>query len=81
MRTVNHPTGAIHMRINLGKKLAFVAASVALLAVGFGGGVAEAGRGGSPQAIQLAIASGSPDAIKAELERAESWSAAPASTW
>ena len=34
-------------------------------------GTAVAGRGGSPQAVQLAIASGSPDAIKAELERAE----------
>jgi HEAT repeat protein len=34
-------------------------------------GIAEAGRGGSPGAIQLAINSGSPDAIKAELERAE----------
>ena len=70
MRTVNSPTGAIHMRMNVAKKLAMVAASVAVLAVGLGG-VAQAGRGGSPQAIQLAIASGSPDAIKAELERAE----------
>jgi hypothetical protein len=34
-------------------------------------GVAHAGRGGSPEAIQLSIQSGSPDAIKAELERAE----------
>ena len=32
---------------------------------------AHAGRGGSPQAIASAIASGSPDAIKSELERAE----------
>jgi hypothetical protein len=34
-------------------------------------GTALAGRGSSPQAVQRAIASGSPDAIKAELERAE----------
>ena len=34
-------------------------------------GTAVAGRGSSPGAIQLAIASGSSDAIKAELERAE----------
>ena len=34
-------------------------------------GTAVAGRGSSPQAVQLAIRSGSPDAIKAELERAE----------
>jgi HEAT repeat protein len=34
-------------------------------------GSAVAGRGASPQSVQLAIASGSPDAIKAELERAE----------
>jgi HEAT repeat protein len=34
-------------------------------------GSAVAGRGSSPQAVQLAISSGSPDAIKAELERAE----------
>jgi len=34
-------------------------------------GTAVAGRGSSPQAVQRAIASGSPDAIKAELERAE----------
>ncbi|MEO8212160.1 MAG: HEAT repeat domain-containing protein [Myxococcales bacterium] len=33
--------------------------------------VARAGRGGSPQAIASAVASGSADAIKAELERAE----------
>src|SRR5262249_55728552 len=36
-----------------------------------GAGRAVAGRGSSPQAVQQAIASGSPDAIKAELERAE----------
>jgi len=34
-------------------------------------GTAVAGRGSSPQAVALAIRSGSPDAIKAELERAE----------
>ena len=34
-------------------------------------GSAVAGRGSSPQAVQRAIASGSPDAIKSELERAE----------
>jgi len=34
-------------------------------------GTAVAGRGSSPQAVKLAIQSGSPDAIKAELERAE----------
>jgi HEAT repeat protein len=34
-------------------------------------GTAVAGRGSSPQAVHLAIKSGSPDAIKAELERAE----------
>ena len=34
-------------------------------------GTAVAGRGSSPQAVQRAVASGSPDAIKSELERAE----------
>ena len=34
-------------------------------------GTAVAGRGSSPQAVSLAIRSGSPDAIKSELERAE----------
>jgi HEAT repeat protein len=34
-------------------------------------GSAVAGHGSSPQAVKLAIQSGSPDAIKAELERAE----------
>ena len=34
-------------------------------------GTAVAGRGSSPQAVQRAIASGSVDAIKSELERAE----------
>lgn len=36
-----------------------------------GAGSAHAGRGGSPQAIASAIRSGSADAIKSELERAE----------
>lgn len=36
-----------------------------------GAGSAQAGRGGSPQAIASAIRSGSADAIKSELERAE----------
>src|SRR5262245_34784693 len=44
---------------------AFVCASLALA------GTASAGRGGSPGAIRNAIASGSIDAIAAELERAE----------
>lgn len=35
------------------------------------GGSARAGHGSSPQAVASAIASGSPDAIKSELERAE----------
>jgi len=34
-------------------------------------GSAVAGRGSSPQAVQAAVRSGSPDAIKSELERAE----------
>ena len=36
-----------------------------------GSTAARAGRGSSPQAVVTAIASGSEDAIKAELERAE----------
>ena len=36
-----------------------------------GAGTAQAGHGSSPQAVASAIASGSPDAIKSELERAE----------
>ena len=36
-----------------------------------GAGTAQAGRGSSPQAVASAIASGSPDAIKSELERSE----------
>ncbi|HUQ02615.1 MAG TPA: HEAT repeat domain-containing protein [Kofleriaceae bacterium] len=51
-------------------KQMFLAAAVAgLLAVG--GGTAEAGRGGSAARIQNAVATGSVDAIIAELERSE----------
>lgn len=46
---------------------AFVAGALVLASAG----VARAGRGGSPQAIASAVASGSADAIKSELERAE----------
>jgi len=56
------------MRIKKAIKLAIAAVFGISLA---GGGAAQAGRGGSPAAIQLAIQSGSPDTIKAELERAE----------
>ena len=57
------------MRINMNaKKLAVVASFGLALAAGRG---AQAGTGGSPQAIQQAIAANSVDAIKAELERAE----------
>ena len=56
------------MRTNKSSKLAMVTVLGISMAAA---GVAQAGRGGSPQAIQLAITSGSPDAIKAELERAE----------
>ncbi len=45
-----------------------IAASASLL---MAAAPAHAGRGGSPQAIASAISSGSADAIKAELERAE----------
>jgi HEAT repeat protein len=59
------------MRTNMvnkmGSKLAIATAFGVLLTAG----AAQAGRGGSPQAIQMAITSGSPDAIKAELERSE----------
>src|SRR6476646_10644145 len=61
-------TGAKDMRTNKAIRLAIVTAFGISMAAA---GVAEAGRGGSPQAIQQAIASGSPDAIKAELERSE----------
>jgi HEAT repeats len=59
----------MNMRINLNAKtLAVVASFVLALAAGRG---AQAGTGGSPQAIQQAINANSVDAIKAELERAE----------
>jgi HEAT repeat protein len=47
--------------------VAGLAASALLIAAG----PVQAGRGGSPQAMATAISSGSADAIKAELERAE----------
>ncbi len=57
------------MRINMNaKRLAVVTSFGLILAAGQ---VANAGRGGSPQAIQQAISANSVDAIKAELERAE----------
>jgi hypothetical protein len=59
----------MNMRIKMNaKKLAVVASLGLALAAGRG---AQAGTGGSPQAIQQAIAANSVDAIKAELERAE----------
>jgi HEAT repeat protein len=59
----------MYMRINLNAKTLAVVASFGLaLAAGRG---AQAGTGGSPQAIQQAINANSVDAIKAELERAE----------
>jgi HEAT repeat protein len=51
-------------------KQLFLAAAVAAT-LGLGGGTAEAGRGGSAARIQNAVATGSVDAIIAELERAE----------
>jgi HEAT repeat protein len=57
------------MRTTKATKLAIV--SVALGITLGAAGEAQAGRGSSPQAIQMAINSGSPDAIKAELERSE----------
>lgn len=68
MRTGNHRTGANVMRTHTTLRLAIVTAFGIGLATA---GTVQAGRGGSPQAIQLAISSGSPDAIKAELERSE----------
>lgn len=57
--------------MHIQKKLAitFLASTLAVSAVF--SGTALAGRGGSPQAIQSAIAANSVDAIQAELERAE----------
>ena len=55
-----------------GKRLARLAAiGLAGGALLLGAGTAQAGRGSSPRAVASAIASGSPDAIKSELERAE----------
>jgi HEAT repeat protein len=51
-------------------KLALVSVAALGITLGTAGG-AHAGRGGSPGAIQMAINSGSVDAIQAELERAE----------
>jgi HEAT repeat protein len=51
-------------------KQLFLAAAVASV-FAIGGGTAEAGRGGSAARIQNAVATGSVDAIIAELERAE----------
>src|SRR4029078_11123138 len=56
------------MHMNKTMKLAVVTfLGISLAAAG----TAVAGRGASPQSVQRDIASGSPDAIKAELERAE----------
>jgi HEAT repeat protein len=52
------------------KNIAIQIAAVGLLALG--SSPALAGRGGSADQIQAAVASGSPDAIAAELERTES---------
>jgi len=55
-----------------GKRMARLAAmGLAGGALLLGAGTAQAGRGSSPRAVASAIASGSPDAIKSELERAE----------
>jgi HEAT repeat protein len=48
-----------------------MAALVAAAGVLFAAAPARAGHGSSPQAVASAIASGSPDAIKSELERSE----------
>lgn len=52
-------------------RLGIVSATAAALLLLAGAGPAQAGRGGSPQKIASAISSGSADAIKSELERAE----------
>ena len=56
-----------------GKRLAItiLSSSVALVAAAMFSGPPVAARGGSPQAIQSAIAANSVDAIQAELERSE----------
>jgi len=56
------------MRIQNKLAITFLASALALGAVS---GTALAGHGGSPQAIQSAIAANSVDSIQAELERAE----------
>lgn len=58
------------MRTTKATKLALVSVAALGITLGAAGG-AHAGRGGSPGAIQLAIRSGSVDAIQAELERSE----------
>jgi HEAT repeat protein len=63
-QSIRHPSSAS----SLGRLLAAGLVATALLGAA---GSAEAGRGGSPQAIASAISSGSSDAIKSELERAE----------
>lgn len=54
-------------RFSFGRLAAFGVAG----ALVFGASTAQAGRGSSPQAVASAIASGSADAIKSELERSE----------
>ena len=51
------------------KNIAIQLAAVGLLALG--SSPALAGKGGSAEQIEAAVASGSPDAIAAELERTE----------
>jgi hypothetical protein len=60
------------MRIQNKLAITFLASTLAsALALGAVSGTALAGHGGSPQAIQSAIAANSVDSIQAELERAE----------
>jgi HEAT repeat protein len=59
----------MNMRINMNAKTLAVVTSFGLALAA--GQAAQAGTGGSPQAIQQAINANSVDAIKAELERAE----------
>jgi HEAT repeat protein len=60
------------MRTTTSKSRVLAIVSVAALGITLGAARdAQAGRGGSSQAIRLAIQSGSVDAIQAELERAE----------
>lgn len=70
MRTMKQMfLAAPRLRWGHGGRLLAAAVVASLLAVG--GGTAEAGRGGSAARIQNAVATGSVDAIIAELERAE----------